>query len=214
MLRSIQKQQPYLKWGINRQHKQKLISASKRRFQLLFSRAIGLLLIIGLLWLGTEYYLATPKGEIQQVRWELNRLSKQIDSNSAAAEVAVAFAKDGNVQRAGEIIGNQIDSSYYKAQALSAIARGIGELNQPQEGIKLLRDALTTAQGIDSSRYKAQALIAIAETQAKFANWGDARRASEKITIQDEKAKSLAQVLTIWAEKQHPELARMHESNK
>ncbi len=493
-LRSIQKQQPYLKWGRNRQHKQKLINQSNHHFQLRFSIAIGLFVVIGLSWLGTNYYLSTPTGQIQQTRWELNRISKLVDSDEAAAKVAIAVAKDDDLKRARTIVKNQIenpkykaealkaigklkqspevipllkdaltsakqienpedkaealraitaaigqldqlpkgmtllketltsvklidnpqykswalraiaeaygelnqpqegikllqaalitaqriddspfspsskaealraialsigklnqpeegikllqaalitaqgiddsrykvevlmaiaqaygelnqpeeeiellkdafttaqgidnssdkaealreiaeaygelnqpqkgitllqealttaqriddspfspflpspkaqalraiaqvygklnqpeegiklltdalttargiDDSHDKAQALSAIARGIGELNQPQEGIKLLRDALTTAQGIDSSRYKAQALIAIAETQAEFANWGDARRVSNKITIQDEKAMSLAQVLTIWAEKQHPELA-------
>lgn len=110
-LRAIQKQQPYLKWGINRQHKQKLITQSNHHFQLQFSIAIGLFVVIGLSWLGTNYY-----------------------------------------------------------------------------------------------QYKAKALKAIAKTYAQFDNWGDARRVSEQITVQDEKAMSLAQVLTIWAEKQHPEL--------
>ena len=162
-LQLIQKQKPYLKWGINRQHKQKLISDSKRRFQRLFSKVIGLLVIIGLLWLGTTYYLATPKGEIQQIRWELNRVSKQIDSDGAAEYVAIAIAKDGDLKRAREIITNQIDKLYYKPRALSEIAVAIGELNQSQEGIKLLKKALNTAQGIDDSSDKARALSAIAE---------------------------------------------------
>ena len=287
----IQKEKPYLVWGANRRHKERLLSASKRRFQLLFSGVIGFLAIVGLLWLGTGYLLSTPKGQIQQVRWELGTISQRVDSNRAAVEAAVAFAKDGDLRKALEIIEGQIDNSRYKAEALRAIAEAVSKLNQPQKAAELLdkalasadridysyaktwalraiaeaysklnqpqkaaqlldkaltsadridsssnkasalraiaeaysqlnqperaadllEKALASADQIDSSSDKARALRAIAEAQAKLNNWGKARQASEKITIQDDKVKSLAQVLTIWAEKQHPELVEKQE---
>ncbi len=162
-LQLIQKQKLYLKWGINRQHKQHLIAKSKRRFQKLFSQVIGLLIIMGLFWLGAEYYLATPKGEIQQTRWELNRVSKLIDNDNATAEVAIAIAKDGNLKKSLDIITNQIDDPYPKARVLSWIAEAIGQLNQSQEGIRWLESALSSANQIDNSNSKATALKEIAE---------------------------------------------------
>ena len=96
---------------------------------------------------------------------------------------------------------DQIGFSHRKSKDLVAIAEAIGELNQSQEGMNLLEKALTSANQIDDSSYKASALSAIAKTHAQFGNWGEARKVSMKITIQDEKAKSLAQVLTIWNEK-------------
>ena len=97
---------------------------------------------------------------------------------------------------------NQIDSSYDKASALSAIAEAYGQLNEPQQASKLLEQALTAANQIDSSSDKASALSAISKVHAELENWGEARRVSNRITIQDEKAKSLAQVLNTWNEKQ------------
>ncbi len=216
--------------------------SSKRRFQRLFTKIIGLLVVIGLFWFGTVSYLATPRGEIQQIRWELNRLGEIVGNDWAAGEIAIAIAKDGNLRRAQEVIdskidssyskapalsaiaeaisklnepekgiellqqalssANQIDSSYDKASALSAIAEAYGQLNEPQQASKLLEQALTAANQIDSSSDKASALSAISKVHAELENWGEARRVSNRITIQDEKAKSLAQVLNTWNEKQ------------
>ena len=109
---------------------------------------------------------------------------------------------------------NQIDSSRDKTKALNAIAKLFGQLNQPQEEITLLKQALTTANQIDyyyAEHYKAKALNAIVKVQAQLENWGQALKVSEKITIQDDKAISLAQVLTIWIEKQHPELVNISD---
>ncbi|MGK7896001.1 MAG: hypothetical protein AB4372_20900 [Xenococcus sp. (in: cyanobacteria)] len=252
-LKLIQKQKLHLKWGINRHHKQKLISESKRRFQVLLFKVISLLIIIGLFWLGTQYYLSTSKGEIQQIRWELNRVSKLVDRDETRTLVVITLAKDGDVKQAlttanqidsssskvealRKIIiaisqlnqpqegitllkqalttANQIGSSSSKVRILNAIARVFGQLNQPQEGITLLKQALTTANQIDyyyAEHYKARALNAIIKVQAQLENWGQARKVSETITIQDDKAISLAQVLTIWIEKQHPELVNISD---
>ena len=144
-LQLIQKQKPYLKWGINRRHKQKLIYSSKRRFKRLLVRIIGLLVVIGFFWLGTVSYLATPQGEIQQVRWGLNRFSKIVENDDATGKIPISMAKDGNFQRAQEIIDNKIDGSSYKVSALTAIAEAIGQLKQPQEASKLLQQALASA---------------------------------------------------------------------
>ena len=199
-LQLINKQKPYLKWGINRQYKEKLIYASKRRFQRLFIKIIGVLVVIGLFWLGTSYYLATPRGEIQQVRWELNRLSELVGNDHAARKIAVALAKDGNLQRAQEIIDSKIDSPSDKTSALSAISQAYGKLNQPEQGIELLQNSLIITEQIDDSSSKALALSIIAQAYAELGNWGEARKVSNQISIQDEKAMSLAQILNIWNE--------------
>ena len=167
-LQLINKQKPYLKWGINRQQKEKLISASKRRFQRLFVSIISFLVVLGLFWLGTVSYLATDRGEIQQVRWELNRLSEIVGNDDAAKEIAVAIAKDGNFQQAQKIIANQIDDSRYKVDPLRAIAETIGQLNQPQQAGNLLEQALTAANQIDYLSDKVDALSAIAEAYGQL----------------------------------------------
>ncbi len=166
-------------------------------------------------WLGTVSYLATPQGEIQQVRWELNRLSEIVENDEAAAEIAIAISKDGDLKKAQTIIANKIDSARSKAEALSAIAKAIGQLNQPQQASKLLKQALTAANQIDSSSSKASALRAIAEAYGQLDEPQQASKlleqaltAANQIDDSSDKARALIAIAEVIGQLNQPQEAR------
>ena len=107
---------------------------------------------------------------------------------------------------------NQIQDSNSKAFALIPIAQAYGKLDQPQTAAPLLEQAIASANQTRDSSYKANALIAIAEAAANLKNWGQALKVTQQCPSDDCKVESLAKVLTVHAEQQHPELKE--EENK
>jgi tetratricopeptide (TPR) repeat protein len=105
----------------------------------------------------------------------------------------------------------KIDDSDHKVDALSGIAEAYGKLNQPEKGLPLLKEALTTAQKIDLSYSKASALSGIAEAEANLKNWRQALKVVQQCPSKDCEVESLAKILTIYAEQQHPELKEEEE---
>ncbi len=163
-LRLIQQQKPYLVWGANQSNKEKLLKCS---WQKLYRQlvAVGIALVfclVGIVW------WHTPWGQIQQVRWELARLSKRV-SSEYKGKGALAFFKDADLKQALKIT-KQIDDSSDKARVLVAIAESIGNLENIQLADKYLSQAVTAAKQIDDSSDKARVLRAIAESIGNLEN--------------------------------------------
>lgn len=202
--RLIERQKPYLIWGSNKTHKQRLLSKSKQRFNRWIGFIVTSLLAIAI----AISWLYSPWGQIWQVRRELAQLSmsRRVSSQSAA-NAAIAFAKDNNLAQAVKISQDYISDPDSKAWAISAIAGVYGELKQPKEAAALLQQALNSAGTIDQPDYKASAISAIAEAQAKLSKWNQAREVVKQCPSDDCKIASLTKILTIHAEQQNPALA-------
>ncbi|MGH8002770.1 MAG: hypothetical protein ACREPR_25895, partial [Brasilonema sp.] len=71
--------------------------------------------------------------------------------------------------------------------------------------------ALTSANQISNSIIKADALSAIAEAEANLKNWGQALNVVQQCPSQDCEVDSLARVLMVHVEQQHPELKEEEE---
>ncbi len=107
---------------------------------------------------------------------------------------------------------NQIKNNELKANALSAIAEVYIKQNQPEEATKLLSQAFDLAAKIGDTNEKTQVLVSIAQAQANLKNWGEALTVTKKCSTHPCHVKSLAAVLTIHAEQQHPELKEDKEN--
>ncbi|MEA5511690.1 hypothetical protein VB715_18100 [Crocosphaera sp. UHCC 0190] len=89
-------------------------------------------------------------------------MSQQINHPESQVQAVVAFAKDQHFSQA-IASANQMTNSSLKANALSAIAEAIGNLNQPDKAAELLKEAIASANQMTNSSLKANALSAIAE---------------------------------------------------
>ncbi len=169
-LRLFQQQKPYLVWGTNKIHKEKLLKCSWRKLyrQLV---AVAMALIFCLVGIGWWH---TPWGQIQQVRWELAGLSKRV-SYEYREKAALAFFKDEDLEQALAIT-DSIKNSYNKAWVLSAIAETYGKLENFPEADRYLGQAITAAEAITDSFDKARVLTAIAQTIGKLENFPKADR--------------------------------------
>jgi len=160
----IKRQQAYLLWGDKQSQKQKLIQKSQERL-FLFGGVIGLIFLLGVgTWGGLNY---TEAGQIWQIRRDLATWTEQVNIAENQAQAVTAFAKDGNLSQAFNIANQIKDNDNSKARALSAIAEAIGKLNQPEEGAKLLKLTLDSANQIKEDYIKADALSAITEAIGK-----------------------------------------------
>ena len=183
-LRLFKQQKPYLIWGANKTHKENLLKRSWKKLtrQLI---AIGMVLVLGFVGIGWWH---TPWGQIQQVRWELKRLSKRVN-DKYKGEAALAFVKDKRHKQANAIIeqidnsyskAEVLDNSYSKAEVLTEIAQTYGTINNSSQAEKLLLQALAAAEQIDNSDDKARVLTEIAQTIGTINNFSQA----EKLLLQ------------------------------
>ncbi len=159
----IERQKPYLMWGSNRSQKEKLLTKSQRRYQGYTAIFTVVLLVV----VSVFSWLQTPGGQIQQVRWELESLSKRV-SDRYVGGTAIAFVKDDNLKLALKIIDDEILDSDDKASALTEIAEIYIKLEKEDKAISLLEKALNAANNIQESHLKAQVLSFIAQTSAKL----------------------------------------------
>jgi len=191
----LKRQQPYLEWGANRRQKEQLWRKSWRRFY----RIVGALVLVLLLLLSGWGWLLTPTGQRWQMWRELATVSQRVNDEGRATAVA-AFAKNKNFQQANQL-SDSIQDEYDKVNALSSIAEASSKLNNSQEAIKLLNDALATAQTIQYESSKANALISIAEASSKLNNsqeaiklLNDALAAAQSIQDEFYKARALSSI--------------------
>jgi tetratricopeptide (TPR) repeat protein len=139
---------------------------------------------------------------------------------NALSDIAEAYGKLNQPQTAATLLekafasANQIPTSSSKAYALKAIAEVYDKLNQPQTATTLLEKALDSTDQIEDSSSKADALKAIAEVAANVKNWGLALKSVQKCPHWDCEVASLAGVLTVHAEQQHPQLKEKEEKEE
>jgi tetratricopeptide (TPR) repeat protein len=141
-----------------------------------------------------------------------NQIQESSYKAIALSAIAQAIGKLKQPEKAAPLLekaiaaANQVPNSNSKARALSAIAEAIGKLNQPEKAASWLEKAIAAANQIQYSDKKADALSAIAIAAANLKNWGRALQAIQQCPTNSCKVKSLAKVLTVHAEQQHPEL--------
>ncbi|MBD2486780.1 tetratricopeptide repeat protein [Aulosira sp. FACHB-615] len=147
-----------------------------------------------------------------------NKITDFSDKASVLSAIAAAYSKLNNQQKAAELLqtalksANNITDFSDKASVLSAIAAAYSKLNNQQKAAELLQSALDSANNITDSSSKASALSAIAAAQANLKNWGQALKVVEGCKqYKDCEVDSLAGVLTIYAEQQHPQLKEKTE---
>jgi hypothetical protein len=104
------------------------------------------------------------------------------------------------------VSANQIQDSDFKARALIAIAEAYGKLDKQPTAAFLLKKAIVFANQSRNSDHKVGTLIAIAEAAANLKNWGQALKVTKQCPSDTCKVISLAKVLTLHAEQQHPKL--------
>ena len=86
------------------------------------------------------------------------------------------------------------------------------KFNQQEEATKLLSQAFDLAAKIGDTGEKTKALVSIAQAQANLKNWGEALTVTKECSEDACRVQSLAAVLTIHAEQQHPELKEDEEN--
>ncbi|MDF5720116.1 MAG: hypothetical protein PUP91_06425 [Rhizonema sp. PD37] len=146
-----------------------------------------------------------------------NLIQNSYSKASVLTAIAQAIGKLNQPEKAAILLdkaiasANLIQDSNFKANVLSAIAQAIGKLNQPEKAAVLLDKAIASANLIQDSSNKHRALRAIAEAAANLKNWGQALQLAQQCPSDDCKVESLAKVLTVHAEQQHPELKEEEE---
>jgi len=198
---SIQRQRPYLVWGAKRRQKERLLLQSQRRVYGRLALLLVLLLVVG----GVSSWLSwTPQGQIQQVRWQLESpwyhpLYKVSDESVVPA--ALAFAKDGNPDKAWKLYESYIDAPGSQADYLNQYGELVVKLNPSSPDQGELDKARQAAEAISDPSSKADALSPIAEAAVKLADQEtaktllqQARQAAEAISDPSSKADALSQI--------------------
>jgi tetratricopeptide (TPR) repeat protein len=103
---------------------------------------------------------------------------------------------------------NQVDGSISldEVNDLIRLAEAIGKIRQPEKLSPLFEKIIDFVSQIQDSSYKATALIDITSSEANLTNWVQAYDIASKCPSDECKVESLSKILTIYAEKQHPEL--------
>lgn len=209
-LRLFQQQQPYLVWGTNRSNKERLLRRSWRK---LYQQSVAFAMAMVFVLAGVVWW-HTPWGQIQQVRWELASLSKQVGDRYKVTAVR-AFFKDENLKQSLAIT-DSIKDLFYKADVLTDIAQTYGQLENFSQADKYLTQAITAAQQIDDLGSKAYRLIAIAQTYGQLKNFTAAGQyLTQAITDADQidrsliKADLLISIIKIQVE-EHDRWQRVH----
>ena len=76
----------------------------------------------------------------------------------------------------------------------------------------MLSQAFDLASNIGETSRKTETLVLIAQAQANLKNWGEALTVTKECSTDPCHVQSLAAVLTIHAEQQHPELKEDKEN--
>ncbi|MGK7939273.1 MAG: tetratricopeptide repeat protein [Crocosphaera sp.] len=197
----IERQKPYLIWGKKRQQKQTLLQKSKQKIYAVLGVVGSIIFIVIGVWSWLNY---TTTGMMTQMRWKLSNVSEKISDPQYQAKAVIAFAKDGNFERALQL-SDKMNNSSEKANALRAIAETYHKLKQPEKAVALLEKALSAADTIDSSRDKAYALRDISESVANLKQWKLALKAYQECPGDDCEVETLATILTIYAEQEKEE---------
>ena len=201
-LRLINKHRRFVTWGKQRQAKEELLTASRRRFRLRYA-ALGLAPLLVLCgWVGWN----SNAWQAYLIKRELRNYGNSLNDSRALTEIAKAFFYAGEPQLALQIVERTSNSSD-KANALIEIAEFYARLGDKERASALLPDAIKSAERIGADGSKVSALIAIAKFYARL---GDKERASallpdaiktaERISDDGSKASTLINIAESYAE--------------
>src|SRR5262245_14477191 len=169
-LRLINKHRRFVTWGKQRQAKEELLAASRRRFRLRYA-ALGLAIPFALLgWIGWN----SNAWQTYLIKRELRSYGNSLNDSRALTEIAKAFSYAGEPQFALQVVERTINNSD-KATALIEIAELWARLGDKERASALLPDAIKTAERIGNDASKASTLTHISESYARL---GDKERAS------------------------------------
>jgi tetratricopeptide (TPR) repeat protein len=172
--------------------------------------------------------IAEAYGKLNQPEEGAKLLTQALDSANqiqdnyfkayALSAIAEAYTKLKQPEEGDKLltqalkITNNIKDDDSKAMPLSKIAAVYTKLNKPEDAKKLLSQAFDLAGKIGDTNQKAEALVSIAQAQANLKNWGEALTVTKECSTDPCHVESLAAVLTIHAEQQHPELKEDQEN--
>jgi tetratricopeptide (TPR) repeat protein len=164
--------------------------------------------------------LKQPEKAAPLLEQALNSAHKMEDSNDKAyalSAIALSYSNLKQPEKAALLLEKALNSAHKmedyndKAYALSVITEVISKFKQPEKAAPLLEQALNSANQIEYSNDKANALIAIAEAEANLKNWRQALQVAQHSPSKDCEVYSLAKILTVHAEQQHPELKQSED---
>jgi len=200
-LRLLNKQRRFLTWGKQRQAKEELLAASRRRFRLQYA-AVGLApLLVVVAWIGWN----SNAWQTHLIKRELRNHSAKLYDDYTLSEIAKAFAYAGDSQLALQIVG-RISDNRSKTYALNDIASFYVKLGETGKDIALLSNAIKITERINDDYDKAIALRAIASSIAQLGetiNWRDllpdATELAERIHDDEDKSFALSAISLAYA---------------
>src|SRR5882724_4110413 len=201
-LRLISKQTPFLQSGQNRNVKRALIATSKKRLRdrfVLATLPFLLFMTAALIWY-------SQWGQLQLIKWDVTRLSKDVTNVDALSQVAKAYSVMAQFSRAQEV-AEMFSRERDKISVLIEIAKVMAKIGTKQQAIELLKQAQGAAENIviEDDRASAfgevaRAMVEIAAEQRDQELLKQAQGVAEKISDEDSKASVLIEIAKVMAE--------------
>jgi tetratricopeptide (TPR) repeat protein len=199
-LRLINKHRRFVTWGKQRQAKEELLTASRRRFRLRYA-ALGLAPMLALCeWVGWN----SNAWQAYLIKRELRNYGNSLNDSRALTEIAKAFFYAGESQLALQVVERTSNSSD-KANALIEIAEFYARLGDKERASALLSDAIRAAERVIDNGPKAIALMSIAKSYASVGDKEKARalllditKTSEQINNEFSKASTLSEIVEFY----------------
>jgi tetratricopeptide (TPR) repeat protein len=162
-LRLIKKQRRFITWGKDRQAKEDLLSASRRRFRVQFvaTGLIAMLAVIGWAWWNSNQW------QSYLIRRDLRDYGGRLNDSNALTEIARGFASAGERQRSLQVIERITDESV-KNYALRAVAESFAIGGERAQAKRLLVEAIKNVDLVGDGYSKAQTMRAIARLIVKL----------------------------------------------
>jgi tetratricopeptide (TPR) repeat protein len=193
----IQKQKPFLMWGVNRIQKEQFIQLSQKRKHL-WTSIIGFLCLFTMFLVG---WFNTPWSQILQVEGNLKNLTlkNKRASDEALSQAALTFAKNNDFSSALQICKRGINSSERKIQTLSAVAEVyINNKNESKAG-EILRNALDIAKKTKNLGDNPRTLIPIIRVAERIKNRTISKEILNQVIIEHKYFHDDAMILGIVA---------------
>jgi tetratricopeptide (TPR) repeat protein len=170
--RLIERNRPYLIWGPQRALKETLLQHTKQQWKLRFRAClIGLFAVQMLVGL-----VLSPWGQIQQVKWDIAKLSKGHDQEVLRIIVR-GLLPVGDLLQAGKA-ADRILNPGEKAKALGAVAQSAMQLGDMGKAAEWLKQAEAVAAQIEDAEEKTRALLTVVDATVQL---GDMDKAAERL---------------------------------
>jgi tetratricopeptide (TPR) repeat protein len=215
-LRLINKHKRFVTWGKERQAKEELIAATRRRFKLQYGAA-GLALLLTIVgWIGWN----SDAWQTFLIKRDLHSASENLNDNDVLFEIARALVYAGDSRFSLQAVRRISDDSD-KVNALRTMAESYAKLGDKEKASSLLAEAIKTAERISDDyvrtrtygamrisepSFKTAALVAIAQFIVELGDkekagplLADAIRTAERITDDSLKAHTLSVITESYA---------------